>query len=90
MKEETMRVIDKIIEQFPEDRFILFDGFDDAVIGFDPYKFRVIYSIDKCVEILVERDEMTPDEAIEFFEYNVAGTLLGEDTPIWFDDLYAY
>jgi len=85
-----MRIVDKIIEQYPDEHIILFDGFDDAVIGLDPYKMTVIYSIEQCLEILVERDEMTPDEAVEFFEFNVAGTLLGEDTPIWLDDLTEY
>ena len=80
-------MLDKILEQYPEGDFVVFHGFDEAVIGIDPYKMTLVYSIEKCLELLVEIHEMTPDQALEYFDYNVAGTLLGEGTPIWFDDL---
>ena len=83
-------ILDKIKEQFGDEDFVIFDGFDAAVIGIDPYKMVLIYSIEKCLEILVEEHEMTPDMALEYFDFNVAGTLLGEDTPIWFEDLDGY
>lgn len=63
------------------------DGFDDAIIGlsYDPLAgaYRVCYSIDKCHECLVNDGEMSLDEAIEFFEYNVIGSYVGPETPIF-------
>ena len=41
------------------------------------------YDRDKCIEILVKRDEMTYEEAVEFFEFNVSGAWVGENTPIF-------
>jgi len=61
------------------------DGFDEAIIGIGR-QFNtevVIYDEDKCLEILVLRDQMTPEEAEEFFEFNVVGAYVGEHTPIY-------
>lgn len=61
------------------------DGFDEAIIGIGRQfnKNLVIYDEDKCIEILMERDGMTDEEAIEFFEFNVVGAYVGEYTPIF-------
>ena len=63
------------------------DGFDDAIIGlsYDPLAgaYRVCYSIERCHECLVKDGEMSLDEAIEFFEYNVIGSYMGPETPIF-------
>lgn len=79
-----MNVLDKILENFPDETFLKADGFDDAVIGYD-MSFRLIYSTTKCIEILVE-EGMTEEEALEHFDYNVAGSYMGEKTPIWCND----
>ena len=58
------------------------DGFDHALMGYSS-DAKAIYSADQIVETLVERDGMTPDEAIEFFDFNIAGAYVGEYTPIY-------
>ena len=61
------------------------DGFEDAIIGVGR-QFNmdvVVYDEAKCLEILVLRDQMTPEEAEEFFEFNVVGAYVGEHTPIY-------
>ena len=68
------------------------DGFDQAIIG-QTYDMvvseeRLIYSIDKCVEILVERDGMTSEEAIEFLDFNVLCAYIGKDQPIFVSSEY--
>ena len=45
------------------------DGYDNSIMGYSS-DMRVIYSADQIVQTLVERDGMTPDEAIEFFNFN--------------------
>lgn len=82
-----MTALDEIMELFPDEEFLIADGLDNAIVGLDPYKLVLIYSISQILEIFVERDGMTPDDAIEFFDFNVAGAYVGERTPIWFDDL---
>ena len=61
------------------------DGFEDALIGlgWQHTKLIAIYDYDKCVEILILREDMTIEEAIEWMEYNVVGSYVGEYTPIF-------
>ena len=64
------------------------DGFDEAIIGVatDFTEPRLVYSVSKCLEIL-QRD-MSQEDAMEHFTYNVSGAYVGEQTPIWCWDLY--
>jgi len=77
-------MIDKIVEWFPEDEVLVADGFDDAIIGIDSNSMRLIYSVSKCIEILSK--EMDEEEAVEYFDFNVRGSYVGEKTPIWCTD----
>lgn len=56
----------------------------DAIIGMvERYGTSPLILLDrnKCLNIFIERDGMTPDEAEEFFEFNVIGAWMGEGTP---------
>jgi hypothetical protein len=62
------------------------DGFDEAILGYTQRMNQpplVAYSVDKIIEILMERDEMTYEEAMEYFDFNIGGGWVGEGTPIW-------
>ena len=62
------------------------DGLDDAIIGVGARCGQpdiVAYEVEKVIEILVTRDEMTYEEALEFYEFNIAGAWVGEQTPLW-------
>ena len=61
---------------------MLVDGHDDALAGYDT-QGRAIYFIDLIIHTLVERDNMTLEEAYEFFDFNIAGAYVGEYTPIY-------
>jgi len=62
-----------------------FDGFNGAIlyIGRRFNEEVVVYDYDQCVDILIKRDGMSQDDAIEWMEYNVLGSYLGEQTPIF-------
>lgn len=79
-------MIDKIIEHFSEEQFLKADGFDDAIIGVDDTTMRLIYSVSKCVEILMK--DMSEEAAVEYFTYNVSGSYVGKKTPIWCWDYF--
>jgi len=71
----------------PIDGALLADGFEDALVGFG-YQFNypvAVYNRDKCIDILMNRDGMDDEEAIEFFDFNVAGAWVGESTPIFLE-----
>ena len=82
----STNLLEKIIESIGDTENILkADGFDSAVIGIDLNEMKLIYSVSKCIEIL--SNDMSIDEAVEYFEYNVAGAYVGNHTPIWcYDD----
>lgn len=73
-----------LIENIEED-ILTADGFDEAILGYDESSGRVVYSISKCIDILIEQD-MTEEDALEYFYFNVSGAYVGELTPIWCDD----
>jgi hypothetical protein len=77
--------LESILENYPDETFLKADGFDDAVIGFDEHSLRLIYSMSKCLDILME--DMSDEDALEHFYYNVSGAYVGEQTPIWCNDL---
>ena len=41
------------------------------------------YDIEKCIQILIERDGMTDEEALDYFSYNALGAYMGEHTPMF-------
>jgi len=71
----------EIAEQYPE--LLVADGFDKAILGVSQQfnSLSVAYDRNKCIEILMTRDNMTQLEAVEYFEYNVIGSYMGQYTP---------
>ena len=78
-----MNTLTEIIERYDDEEFLKADGFDDAVIGVCHTSRRLIYSYAKCIEILVEGEDMGEIDAIEHLSYNVINSYVGEKTPIW-------
>ena len=86
-----MTKLEEIIEFYPDEELLSADGFEDCVIGvaYDKHvsAHRLAYSRSKCVDVLVERDKMTFEEAEEFLDFNVVDAYVGRKTPIWVDDM---
>lgn len=79
---------DMIIEHYvghTDDAPLFADGFDDAIIGICPNSLRVVYSRNKCVDVLLA-ENMSVEEALDYLEYNTFNTWVGEYTPIWVED----
>jgi len=81
------KILDEILEAYPEDSFLTADGFNDAVIGLDEQSMRLVYSVSKCIAIL-KSEGMTEEDALEHFSFNVSGAYVGDQTPIWCNDSY--
>jgi hypothetical protein len=65
------------------------DGFDEAIIGSITSYGRgetVLYSTQKILEVMMERDGMTEEDAIEFFNYNIIGSYNGNGMPAFLND----
>lgn len=70
-----------------EESILLADGFDDAFLGIGRQfgKPFAIYDKEKCLRILQE--DMSEEEANEYFSFNVEGAWVGEKTPIFLEFL---
>lgn len=76
-----MKTFDKILALYDDIDFLKAEGLDDAIIGVDERNLRLVYSIEACINIL--NKDMPWEDAVEYFEYNVLNTYLGEKTPIF-------
>lgn len=80
-------IIQETIEKclVDDENILLADGFEDAFIGIGRQfgKPMAIYNRSKCIEILM--DDMTFEEAEEYFSFNVEGAYVGEQTPIFLE-----
>jgi len=78
-----------------DDSVILADGFELAFLGCG-YSYSgsyAIYNLGTCIEILMQRDDMSFDDAEEFIEYNVIGAFVGDRMPVFLvpmKELYEY
>jgi hypothetical protein len=81
-----MDIIDHIYEINPE--ALILDGFDNAIIGLSERINLgpvVTYDVEKIIETLCSRDEMTYEEAYEYYEFNIKGAWMGENTPVYLE-----
>jgi hypothetical protein len=62
------------------------DGFDDCIVGIvDTFHGHVfLYDKQKVIESLM-RDDMTEEDALEFFEFNIVGSYVSTFTPVYLE-----
>jgi hypothetical protein len=71
------------------DGVVLLTGLENAVVGITEEFggiFRVMYSRSKILDILQNRDEMTEDDAYEFYSYNILGLHVSDQNPVFLVD----
>ena len=58
--------------------------------GNDEFLFAngVVYSAPTIIQILQDNDNMTEEEALDYYYYNIEGASIGEYTPIYMWDNY--
>ena len=86
IKEEIEYIIDITGEPIRE-----CDGHENALIGYtssfsgNDRPTRLVYDIEKILENLVINSDpqMTRDEALEYFNYNIAEAYVGPHTPVF-------
>jgi hypothetical protein len=68
-------------------------GYDDCIVGVTcPSGFgegdsepRVVYNRRKIIDKLMSEDGMDEEEAEEFFSFNIIGSYVGKQTPVYID-----
>tara|TARA_R110000796_G_scaffold102251_1_gene211180 strand:+ start:429 stop:692 length:264 start_codon:yes stop_codon:yes gene_type:complete len=81
---------DALIELYgdhAEDGLLFADGLDDALVGICPNSLRLVYSRTKVIEVFIQDDGMTEQDAVEYAEHNTFSAYVGNQTPIFIDDL---
>lgn len=60
-------------------------GFEEALAGYAEQCNRepvAVYDFEKMISILMDRDEMSRQEALEYIDFNVSGAYVGSNTPM--------
>jgi hypothetical protein len=85
MKTLRDKIDDWVDEFYPDTPILIADGFEEAFVGiasqFD--KPIAIFDRQKCIKILMR--DMSEDDAYEYFEFNVSGAYVGENTPAFIE-----
>ena len=72
-----------ILAEYPDSTFKKWEGFDEAVVGIGErcsMPLVLLYDRNKIIKKLAK--SMTNEEAVEYFEFNILGAFIGDDTPI--------
>jgi hypothetical protein len=82
-----MSIREDILDQFGDDAHTMLfaDGFDDCLVGVGSAfggDLCAIYDADAIIESLMKQG-MDYAEAMEHFDFNIAGAYVGEQTPIF-------
>jgi len=74
-----------IVSITDDEEVLLLDGFDEAIIGITNRintPVLAVYSWESIINILIERDGLSLDDAMEYTDFNILGAWVGERTPI--------
>ena len=66
---------------------IILDGFEDCIIGITEECGngpRLLYSVKSIINKLM--DDMSEEDALEYYQYNILGGYFGEQNPIFLVD----
>jgi len=85
-----MSMLESIVEYYDGlgEEILKADGLDEAVIGVEFASGRLVYSKQKIIDILMSDGETSLEDAIDHYDYNIVGSYVGEQTPIYVDDMF--
>ena len=75
---------EELLDILEENECLIAVGFNDALIGvYESLETVAVYDSEVCIKILVDRDGMDFDEAMQYFDFNVLGAFVGDKTPLF-------
>jgi hypothetical protein len=90
MKSTGNELIDHCIKSHmgDDEKILLADGLESAFMGIGRQFTHpvAIYSYKKVIKILMRDHQMDKEEAIEYFDFNIAGAFIGDQTPVFLQD----
>ena len=81
-------ILESILNKYKDESFLTLTGFDDCILGVDEVDLKLIYSKTKILGKLMSDNVTTELDAIEYYNFNILGSYVGEQTPIFLDDYY--
>ena len=85
-----MKPIEHISEYYPE--LLVFDDLDDCILGI-AWVFGspvVAYDYDAVIESLCDNLDVTTEDAIDYYNFNIAGAYIGPTTPAFIERLQSF
>ena len=85
--------IDTFADRHEDEKILRADGLDEACIGWtdswngDERNIRLVYNAGQVIKIFQKRDGMSYEDAVEFYDYNVAGAYVGKGTPVFINGI---
>lgn len=90
MKHTGNELIDYCIKQHmgEDETILLADGLEAAFMGIGrQFHYPVaIYSYKKTIKLLMRDHRMDREQAVEYFDFNIAGSFVGDQTPVFLQD----
>jgi len=84
---EPEEILLYIKEQYPD--AVLVTGFDEALLGVarkaEDVNWVAIYNADLIIDSIIEDNEISEQEAMEFYKFNISGSYVGPMTPMFID-----
>lgn len=90
--DDTLPPRDPLLQQFledhadPDEELLTLDGFDHCIVGLvSGFNATPVVAYDEqaVLDTLIQRDDMTPEDAYEFYSFNIAGAYVGGGTPVF-------
>ena len=87
MNMKKTEFIDNFADLHDDEEILRIDGFDEACVGWtsswcgNERPMRLVYDESKMIEILMQQG-MDAEEALEYYDFNIAGAYLGTNTPV--------
>lgn len=75
----------ELIAEINPETYLLPEEYDDALLGYVDHwnaPITAVYSAEKVVENL-QTDGLSHEDAWEYFEFNIAGAYVGQNTPLF-------
>ncbi len=74
------------LEEYVDEGALLMEPreqYDKCIVGVTYYGDKFVYDANLVIQSLITDQEMTEEEALDWFEYNVIGSYMGDGTPIF-------
>ena len=75
---------EQLMQELEDNDCLLADGYESALIGITEGANHVaVYDTQLCIKCLMDEDDMSEEDAVDFFFFNTVQAYVGEKTPIY-------